>query len=86
MSTATLTSKGQTTIPKEIRDRLHLKPGDRLEFVVQPDGRVLMIPATLDVRALKGILPQPKRKLSLEDMDQAIRDAAVERSTKRRKA
>jgi len=84
MSTATLTSKGQTTIPKDIRDRLHLKPGDRLEFVVQADGRVLMIPATIDVRALKGILPKPKRKLSLDDIDRVIRDAAVERSIKRR--
>jgi AbrB family looped-hinge helix DNA binding protein len=84
MSTATLTSKGQTTIPKDIRDRLHLKPGDRLEFVLQPDGRVLMIPATVDVRDLKGILPKPKRKLSLDDIDRVIRDTAVERSTKRR--
>lgn len=84
MSTATLTSKGQTTIPKDIRDRLHLKPGDRLEFVLQPDGRVLMIPATVDVRDLKGILPKPKRKLSLGEIDRVIRDTAVERSTKRR--
>jgi AbrB family looped-hinge helix DNA binding protein len=84
LSTATLTSKGQTTIPKDIRDRLHLKPGDRLEFVVQPDGKVLMIPATIDVRDLKGILPKPKRKLSLDDIDRVIRDAAVERSIKRR--
>jgi AbrB family looped-hinge helix DNA binding protein len=84
MSTATLTSKGQTTIPKDIRDRLHLKPGDRLEFVLQPDGRVLMIPATVDVHDLKGILPKPKRKLSLDDIDRVIRDTAVERSTKRR--
>lgn len=84
MSTATLTSKGQTTIPKEIRDRLHLKPGDRLEFVLQPDGKVLMIPATVDVRDLKGILPRPKRKLSLGEMDRTIRDAAVDRSKRRR--
>ncbi len=84
MSTATLTSKGQTTIPKDIRDRLHLKPGDRLEFVLQPDGRVLMIPATVDVRDLKGILPKPKRTLSLDDIDRVIRVTAVERSTKRR--
>jgi AbrB family looped-hinge helix DNA binding protein len=84
MSTATLTSKGQTTIPKDIRDRLHLKPGDRLEFVVQHDGKVLMIPATIDVRDLKGILPKPKRKLSLDDIDRVIRDTAVERAATRR--
>ena len=78
MTTATLTSKGQTTIPKAIRDRLRLKPGDRLEFVVQPDGRVLMIPAVLDIADLKGILPRPKRRLSLAEMDEAIRGAAAD--------
>lgn len=79
MSAAILTSRGRTTIPKEIRDRLRLKPGDRLEFVFQPDGRVLMIPATIDVRDLEGILPKPKRKLSPLAIDRVIRDAAATR-------
>lgn len=83
MSTATLTSKGQTTIPKEIRDRLRLKPGDRLEFVVQPDGRVLMVPATIDAKSLKGLLAPARRRVSIADMDDAIRAGAAARVRRR---
>lgn len=48
MSTSTLTSKGQITIPKDVRKRLNLQPGDRLEFVIDEDGRVLVLPASID--------------------------------------
>lgn len=73
MSTATITSKGQTTIPKAVRDRLRLKAGDRIEFVVQADGTVLMVPATLDLDDLEGMLPPPQTPVSLDAMDKAIR-------------
>ncbi len=69
MPSSMLTSKGQTTIPKEIRDRLHLRPGDRLEFITEADGRVVLVPVTLDIGDLFGALPKPKRKASLEEMD-----------------
>ncbi|MGB9429122.1 MAG: AbrB/MazE/SpoVT family DNA-binding domain-containing protein [Gammaproteobacteria bacterium] len=69
---ATLTSKGQLTLPKEVRDRLKLHPGDRLDFRLEDDGTVRMVPVSTSVRDLKGILPKPKRALSLEDMDAAI--------------
>ena len=84
MATATLTSKGQTTIPKDIRDRLRLKAGDRLDFVLQPDGGVLMVPATIHAKELKGLLPRPKKPVSLEQMERAIRDAAVARTRRGR--
>lgn len=84
MTTATLTSKGQTTIPKDIRDRLRLKAGDRLDFVLQPDGRVLMVPATIHARELKGMLPRPKKTVSLEQMEKSIRDGAVSRARRGR--
>jgi antitoxin PrlF len=84
MGAATLTSKGQTTIPKEIRDRLGLKPGDRLDFVVQDDGRVLMIPATVPVARLSGMLRRPKKRATLEEMDRAVRDAAAARMSRTR--
>lgn len=84
MSTATLTSKGQTTIPKDIRDQLRLKAGDRLDFVLQPDGRVLIVPATVRARDLKGMLPRPKKAVSLEQMEKAIRDTAVSRARRGR--
>lgn len=74
MATATLTSKGQTTIPKEIRDYLHLHAGDKMEFVIEPDGGVSLRPATRDVAELEGVLPKPKRPVSLAAMDRAIRE------------
>lgn len=73
MAAATLTSKGQTTIPKEIREFLGIGPGDKLDFVVESDGRVILRPATLDVRQLRGMLKRSGRKaVTLVEMDKAI--------------
>ena len=73
MSTSTLTSKGQTTIPKDIRERLNLQPGDRLEFVIDDDGRVLVLPASIDASELTGMLKPPAKPVSVADMNRAIR-------------
>ncbi len=74
MPGATLTSKGQLTLPKQIRDFLHLGPGDRLDFLIKDDGTVVLRPATLDVRALRGILHRKgMRVVSVEEMNAAIR-------------
>lgn len=73
MATSTVTSKGQTTIPKEIRDRLNLHPGDRVEFVIEEDGRVVVLPATVDASELVGMLKPPSRAVSVEEMNRAIR-------------
>jgi AbrB family looped-hinge helix DNA binding protein len=63
MSTdATLTSKGRTTIPKQIRDRLGMKPGDRMTFTVMPDGLVLMRVKNKSVMSLAGSLYKKGRK------------------------
>ncbi len=63
MSTdATLTTKGQTTIPKAIRDSLHLKAGDRMTFTLMPDGVVLMRVKNKRVSALAGLLHKKGRK------------------------
>ena len=73
MSSATLTSKGQITIPKGIRDALRLGPGDRLDFFIQDDGRVFVQPATLKVTDLKGILYRKgARPVSVEEMRAAV--------------
>jgi antitoxin PrlF len=67
----TLTSKGQTTIPKEIRDSLGLKPGDRMTFTLMPDATVIMRVKNKSVAELAGILHQeggetvPLEQLSL---------------------
>ena len=72
MDTATLTSKGQITVPKPIRDRLNIMPGDRIHFFVEDDGTVVFMPAKSDVRELKGILPKPEHPVTIEDMNKAI--------------
>lgn len=74
---ATLTSKGQITIPKEVRDALHLRAGDRLDFVLQGDGTLRVLPITGSVKRLKGLLPKPSRTLTLEEMDAAIAKGAA---------
>ncbi len=69
---ATLTSKGQITIPKAVRDTLKLHVGDRLEFLVDADGSVRIVPATRSVTELKALLPRPARALSLAEIDAVI--------------
>ncbi len=59
---ATLTSKGQTTIPKDIRDRLSMKAGDRMTFTLMPDATVVMRVKTKSVTELGGLLHQKGRK------------------------
>jgi antitoxin PrlF len=74
MTVATITSKGQTTIPKEIRDHLKLHTGDRIDFVIEDSGRVLLRPTTSDVSELEGILHRPGMKaVSIEEMSRAIK-------------
>jgi AbrB family looped-hinge helix DNA binding protein len=81
MPTATLTSKGQITLPKPIRDRLRLAAGDRVDFVVQDDGTVVPRPVTVDVRELRGLLHRKGRKpLSVEAMNAVIRRRAAGRT------
>ena len=63
MSTdATLTSKGQTTIPKPIRDSLGMKTGDRMTFTLMPDGAVVMREKNKHVSGLAGLLHKKGRK------------------------
>jgi antitoxin PrlF len=73
MATATLTSKGQITIPLDVRRRLKLEAGTRVEFVESADGEFLIRPAVADVRSLKGLLRKPGKPVSIEDMRKAIR-------------
>ncbi len=60
MSNSRLDRKGRTTVPKGVRRRLGLKPGDKIRFLVEDDGRVVMLPATLHLRDLRGSLPNTK--------------------------
>ena len=74
MPASTLTSKGQTTIPKDVRDHLKLQAGDAIDFVIEPDGSVVVRPATVHVRELKGILHRKGMKVvSVSAMNAAVR-------------
>ena len=73
MATSTVTSKGQITIPKEIREHLKLRTGHRVEFYVDSAGQVLLKPRNKDIRSLKGIIRSRRRRaVSVEEMNEAI--------------
>ncbi len=75
---ATLSSKNQATIPKQVRDYLNLRPGDRFKFFLQPDGAVVILPKA-PISKLKGTVPKLRRPVSVEEMDAAIREGATAR-------
>ncbi len=77
MPAATITSKGQITLPKAVRDHLQLETGQRVEFLIGDDGTVTVWPVTADVTSLKSVLPPPKRTLTLDEIDQVIRERAL---------
>jgi AbrB family looped-hinge helix DNA binding protein len=79
--TATMTTKGQLTLPKAIRDRLRVRAGDRVDFIVQDDGTVIVRAATGDVRQLKGLLHRKGIKpLSVQQLNALIRRRAAQRA------
>jgi AbrB family looped-hinge helix DNA binding protein len=75
MASATVTSKGQITIPAPVRKALHIHTGDRLDFVPVGDGKFEVMAATNDVTKLKGMF-KTKKKVSVEDMNKAIKSKA----------
>ncbi len=77
MTSATITSKGQVTIPKEIRDYLKLDVGSKIDFVIDADGQVKLMPLNVPATALSGILHRPgMRAATIEEMEQAIAEGA----------
>jgi AbrB family looped-hinge helix DNA binding protein len=82
MAASTLTSKGQVTIPKEVRDRMGLTEGDRLEFVFDEQGRLIVRPETTDpLGRLPGLLKHlaPAQPVSIEEMREAVLRRAREK-------
>ena len=73
MSAATITSKGQITIPRDIRSKLGLQAGDKINFVALESGEVRFVPIIQDISNLKGIVPPPKENVSIEDMKATVR-------------
>ncbi|HDD53100.1 MAG TPA: AbrB/MazE/SpoVT family DNA-binding domain-containing protein [Thermosulfidibacter takaii] len=74
MALATITSKGQVTIPKKIREALKLRPGDKIEIVITKEGEAIIRPISKKVDDVFGRLHQLSRKaLTVEEMNEAIR-------------
>jgi antitoxin PrlF len=76
MNYGTLTAKGQTTIPKEMRDKFKLKPGDKLMFI-EENGRLIIRPKNGSVKDLKNILPRPKKTATLQEIEDGIIKGAL---------
>jgi antitoxin PrlF len=70
-----LSVKGQATIPKAVREYLHLGPGDRIKFFLHPGGTVVILPK-LPAARLKGMV-RTQRRVSLDEMDAAIAEGAT---------
>jgi antitoxin PrlF len=80
---AALTSKGQATIPKAIREHLRLKPGDRVKFFVHPDGSVVILPK-LPVSTLRGMVKSRRRPVSIGAMTAAAAAGATDVAPRRK--
>ena len=75
MTTVTLSSKGQLTIPSQLRHALGLTPGDRLQASVDHQGRLVLVPSKYEPEDLFRHRPAVRRPMSLDDMDRAIAGA-----------
>ncbi len=79
MPLATVTSKGQVTIPKSVREKLGVKHGDKVDFRVGEDGTVTVVPVTHDVESVFGMFAHKATKpVSLADMDEGIAEGIAE--------
>jgi len=72
MATAAVTSKGQITIPAEVRKKLGLKPGDRVRFVESENGEFIMKPKTGSIMDLEGCVPWSGKPVTIEEMNETI--------------
>ena len=79
MPSATLTSKGQITLPKLIRERLGLTTGDRVAFRERPDGSVVLEPETVDLASLRGRIRPSVCGVSIDDMSAGVKRAIARR-------
>lgn len=72
MTAATLTSKGQITIPSLVRAALGVEAGDRVNFIETEKGQFAIVAATQPVQSLKGLIAKPTKAVSVEDMNKVI--------------
>jgi antitoxin PrlF len=79
MPSASITAKSQITLPKEVREKLGVKPGDRVAFREDAEGRIVVEAETVDLLSLYGALKPRKRGLTVEAMNEVIRKRALGR-------
>lgn len=80
MSHATITSKGQITIPKDVRDILHLESGSKVDFFINDNGEAVMRSLSKTTEEVFGILSSPKRrKVSVREMDKKLKNTLKKR-------
>ena len=79
MTDAKMTSKGQITVPKAVRERLNVGPGDYLIFREEAGGVIVIEAATSDVMALAGSVSSKVRGVTVEAMQEAVRQGAAAR-------
>lgn len=85
MMVSTVTSKGQMTIPKEVRDKLKMKPGDKVIFSVTPDGRAYFIVKNKTVADIAGMLHRPGApSYTIEEINEGIGQAIAEENDPKR--
>ena len=78
MASATVTSKGQITIPASVREDLRLKAGTRVEFVKIANGQYAIRPATISIKSMRGMFYEPgRRAVTIEEMNEAIAEAGA---------
>jgi AbrB family looped-hinge helix DNA binding protein len=80
MPSATVTSKGQVTIPVQVRSALGIEAGDRIEFVETEKGKFAIVPADTPVQRLMGIIQKPAQPVSTDQMNVAVAKRAVQSS------
>jgi antitoxin PrlF len=78
MAVATITSKGQLTLPKEVREQLHVEQGDKVEFVIGPAGDVEIRRLAGSARRLTEIVRRPVAPKSLDELDRELGEALAE--------
>jgi len=76
---ATITSKGQITLPKALRTALHLSAGDKIEFVLDQNNELRLIPKQVSVSMLKGMLVKPKKAISIDEMNSVIQSVGIDK-------
>ena len=79
MISATITSKGQVTLPVALREELNIGTGDRINFIRLEDGRFELVAATRDISELRGMV-QADKTVSVDEMNEAIRNRAADDS------